>query len=112
MMRVVGCIKDFLAHYEITDDKVDFYMLHHASKMSCNKIHKKLKLADEKVPYNFYNFGNSSNACVPLLMVTNIADSLRNNDNNLIITGFGTGLSFGAGFLNCNHIVVSELQYL
>ena len=111
-MRVVRCIKDFLAHYDITDDMVDFYMLHHASKMSCNKIHKKLKLADDKVPYNFFDFGNSSNACVPLLMVTNIADSLKNKDNNLIITGFGTGLSFGAGYLNCDHIVVSELQYL
>jgi len=112
MMRVVGCIKDFMSHFEIIDDKVDYYMLHHASKISCNKIHKKLKLADDKVPYNFYNYGNTSNACVPLLMVTNIADTLKNKDNNLIITGFGTGLSFGAGYLNCDHIVVSELQYL
>lgn len=112
MSRVVGSIKEFIQDFNIADDKVDFYLLHHASRMSCNKIHKKLKLSDEKVPYNFYDYGNSSNACVPLLMVTNISDQLQNSNNNLIITGFGTGLSFGAGYLNCNHIVVSELQYL
>lgn len=112
MSHVVGCIKDFMLHFGITDDKVDYYMLHHASKMSCQKIHKKLKLSDNKVPYNFYDYGNSSNACVPLLMVTNIFDALKSKDNNLVITGFGTGLSFGAGYLNCNHIVVSDLLFL
>lgn len=109
MSHVVKCFKEFLEHYDIEDEKVDYYLLHHASKMSCNKIHKKLHLPDEKVPYNFYDFGNSSNACIPLLMTTNIREQLSNGKIRLFISGFGTGLSVGLGYIVCDHIIVPEL---
>lgn len=109
MKYVVNCFKDFSEHFNITDDKVDYYMLHHASRMSCNKVHKKMHLPDDKVPYIFYDYGNCSNACVPLLLVTKIREQLLNQQKHLYISGFGTGLSVGLGYLPCNNIVVPEL---
>lgn len=112
MMKVVGCLKNFISDFDLPDDKIDYYLLHHASMMACQKIHKKLKLSNDKVPYQFYNYGNSSNASVPLLMVENIREKLQNGKCSLLFTGFGVGLSFGAGYVTCDNIVVSEMQYL
>ena len=107
--KVPKCIKGLIEKYQITDDMVDFYLLHHANKFLMEKIRKKLNLAQEKTPYNIENFGNSSGACVPLLMVTNCKDKLQSGTTRMLFTGFGVGLSLGACYLTTKNIVVSEL---
>lgn len=107
--KVPKCIKGLIEEYEITDDMVDFYLLHHANKFLMEKLRKKLKLSQEKTPYNIEYFGNSSGACVPLLMVTNCKDKLRKGTTRILFTGFGVGLSLGACYLTTENLVVSDL---
>lgn len=107
--KVPKCIKALVEEYQITDEQVDYYLLHHANKFLMEKIRKKLKLPQEKTPYNIEDFGNSSGACVPLLMVTNCKDKLTKGKTRMLLTGFGVGLSLGACYLTTNNIVLSEL---
>lgn len=42
------------------------------------QIVKKLKLEDDKVPYSMSHFGNTSSASIPLTIVTQLKDKIKN----------------------------------
>lgn len=69
-------INNLLNHFLIDIDTVDYFIFHQANKFMNEKIRKKLKLPEEKVPYSLRDFGNTSCATIPLTMVTQLHDSL------------------------------------
>ena len=73
-----------------------------------NKIRKKLKLPEEKVPYSMPLFGNTSSASIPLTLVT--ACSLRTRRSKIAVCGFGVGLSWGTGYFELDeNVMISDL---
>lgn len=98
--------------YGIDKGKVDYFLFHQANLMMNEKIRNKLKLPAEKVPYNLRDFGNTSCASVPLLMVTNLRNVLSSTEINAILCAFGVGLSWGTVYVNLNKIVCPELLLL
>lgn len=101
--------KDLFDHFNIDESKIDYYLLHHASKFVCQKLIKKLKIADaQKAPLVLKDYGNISNVSIPLLL-TYIADEIKNKRLNLFISGFGVGLSLGVGVINVGNFKCSDL---
>jgi 3-oxoacyl-[acyl-carrier-protein] synthase-3 len=87
---------DFVEHFHINVDDIDYLFLHQANKFIDDRIRKRLKLSVDKVPMCLRDFGNTSNASIPLTMVVSKADELKNKDNNCIGCGFGVGLAWGS----------------
>ena len=52
--------------------------------MIVDRIVKKLKLPQEKVPYNLEEFGNLGGASIPSLMVSRLRDELMNKECSLL----------------------------
>ena len=75
----------------------------------CDNIRRKLKLPEEKVPFNIDRFGNTSGASIPLLMVTELQEQLRNGKLTHLSCGFGVGLSLGSACFTTDHIAVPDL---
>ena len=101
--------KDLFEHFDIDESKIDYYLLHHASKFVCQKLIKKLKIADaEKAPLVLKDYGNISNVSIPLLF-TYIAEDIKSKQLNLFISGFGVGLSLGVGVINVGYFKCSDL---
>lgn len=99
--------------FNINTDDVDFLLLHQANKFLCEKLRKKLKFPPEKVPYNIQEFGNTSGATIPLLMVTNLKDELKERPLNLLAATIGVGFSLGVAQIKTQGgIHVSELQMI
>lgn len=92
--------KDLFSHFCIEKDTIDYYLLHHASKLLCNKLIKKLQLPEEKAPLILKDFGNASNATIPLLVSTVLKDDIASRKLRIYIAGFGVGLSLGVGVIN------------
>lgn len=89
-------VRKFMEDYGIDPEKdVDYFLIHQANKLIVDRIVKKLKLNPEKVPYNLQRFGNLGGASIPMLMVTEIADALRNGRHSLLCSAFGLGLTWG-----------------
>ena len=95
-------------YYDVNPEDLDYLLLHHASKFLCEKLRKKMKFPEEKVPYNLKDFGNSSNASIPLLLVTNLREEVLRKKLNLLITGFGVGLSLGCGIISLDKIECAD----
>lgn len=98
--------------FPFDSDKMDYFLLHQANKFLCEKLRKKVKAPPEKVPYNLHEYGNTSAATIPLLMVTNLSEELQNRRLDLVMTAIGVGFSIGSARVTMGNIVVPEILYL
>lgn len=101
--------KELLEKIDKTANDFDFFLFHQANKIMNETIRKKLNLPIEKVPYSLQNFGNTSSASIPLTIVTQLRESLKNRKAALFLSAFGVGLSWGAASLIVDNLYCSEL---
>ncbi|MFV8368180.1 3-oxoacyl-ACP synthase III family protein [Flavobacterium sp. LB2R40] len=88
-------VNNLLQTFNINRDNIDYFIFHQANLMMNKIIAKKLKLPVEKVPYSLKNFGNTSSATIPLTIVTELKDKVLSESSNILMCGFGVGLSWG-----------------
>ena len=71
--------------------------IHQGSKLVCNLFKRKFKKYNINLPENISTRGNTVSATIPIL----IYDYLKNNkfDSDIIICGFGVGLSYKIALL-------------
>ena len=99
------CIKDLCEHFTIDLPNIDYLLIHQANKMIDEKIRKKLKLSEEKVPYSMPYYGNTSSCTIPITMTSQIREKLEEGENELVMCGFGSGLSWGAAHVFTDKIL-------
>ena len=89
-------------------DDTDYIVFHQSNRFMTDFFVKKLKIAREKVPYCIERFGNTSSASVPLTIVSELHDRLS-GEKNIIMCGFGAGLSWGTARVVFNRCHISPL---
>lgn len=102
-------VKKLTDHFSIELDSVDYFTFHQANKFMNEKIRKKLKLPEEKVPYSMKDFGNTSCATIPLTLVTQLQNKLIKQKLSHVACGFGVGLSWGSCYFQTDQIVCPDL---
>lgn len=107
--KVPKQIKALAAHYNINLDSIDLFVFHQANMMMNEMIHKKLNLSKEKVPYSLCEFANTSCASIPLTLVSQCKETLKNNNLKCITSGFGVGLSWASVCLDLNKIIIPSI---
>lgn len=88
-------IKDFLAQTETTMDDYDCFALHQANLYILKQIAKKAKIPEEKMPVTLPKYGNTSGASPVVSMCDRYGDSSSDEPINVMLCGFGIGLSWG-----------------
>lgn len=106
------CIKKLVSEYNLDVDDIKYYVFHQANRKMNETIRKKLKLAEEQVPYSMTHFGNTSSASIPITIVTQLSEQLKNKSTELIGCGFGVGLSWGGVHFKLVNPIISELVEL
>lgn len=103
--------KAIMDRLELDKDKdIDFFLIHQANKLIVDRIVKKLKLDESKVPYNLQEFGNLGGASIPMLMTTNIAEELGTRPLTLLCSSFGLGLTWGTMVLKTKRVTAIPLN--
>ena len=102
-------ILKLLKEYDLTTDKIDYFVFHQANKLMNETIRKQLKLDTIKVPYSLKEYGNTSSASIPLTIVTELTQEIKSRNLSLLLSGFGVGLSWGSVILQTNKIVCPPL---
>ncbi len=90
-------------------DDMDYYVLHQANLLMNNSIRRKMKQEKEKFPLSIDRYGNTSSASIPLTMVSELREQLQSQELNMLLCGFGVGLSWGSVQWKADKIVVPEL---
>jgi 3-oxoacyl-[acyl-carrier-protein] synthase-3 len=104
-MRVVPqTVRALMTAANKSVDDVDAFVFHQANLFMNDLIRKKLKLPAEKVPYSLRDFGNTSSASIPLTIVTQLGERVREEKLSLVMCGFGVGLSWATVYAETNRI--------
>lgn len=102
-------LKNFFQDTQTTTADYDYFLMHQANKLMNETIRKKVKFEEAKTPYSIKKYGNTSSASIPLTLVTELRNELQEKSLNLLMTGFGVGLSWGVSSIPLNPIVCPEL---
>ncbi len=108
MKRVPRSIKELVEVSGTTMEDIDWLVFHQANKFMTDFFTKKLKFNPEKVPYCIQKYGNTSSTSVPLTIVSELHDKLKDGDR-VIMSGFGAGLSWGTARVVFNGCKISPV---
>ena len=101
LRQVVPSITELLNQLNLSNAEIDFFVFHQASKIINEAIRRKLEIPIDKYSYSLEEFGNTSSATIPLTIVTQLNNELKNNQS-LLLCGFGSGLSWGSVFIGAH----------
>ena len=90
-----GCLK-VLAEANLAREDLDYLIPHQANARIIEAAAKRLHLPMEKVFMNIDRYGNTSAATIPLALFEALAGGNIRDGDNLVMSGFGAGLTWGA----------------
>lgn len=80
----------------LTVDTIDYFVSHQANLRIIEAVAKRLEVPMDKVLVNIQRYGNTSAACIPLVLWDN-EKNLKKGDK-IILTAFGAGFVNGAAY--------------
>jgi len=110
LKEVPPAIREICLDAQLTSDEIDYVILHQANQLINNHIERKLNFEHAEFPSSIANFGNTSSASIPLTMVTNLKASFSDASANVVLCGFGVGLSWATmcgrlGPIYCHELI-------
>ena len=97
LTTVPKMIKQTLAKHQLEKENVDLFVFHQANKYMLDHLRSKLKIEEDKFFVNLANVGNTVSSTIPIAL-SDVRDQGKLK-GNVLIAGFGVGLSWGATLL-------------
>jgi len=105
-------IKGLLAYAGESLENIDMIVFHQANKFMTDFFSKKLKISLDKVPYSLERFGNTSSASVPLTIVSELNGSRFQKRDKVVLSAFGSGLSWCTAYVDLTKCSLSDIVEL
>lgn len=97
--KVPEVVKQVLDASGIPPEDIKYYVLHQANSRILESASRRLKIPMEKIPSNIDRYGNTSAASIPILLSEMKQEGKISRGDKLILSGFGSGLTWGATLL-------------
>ena len=92
-------IKGMLAKHELSNEKIDQFIFHQASKMTLDSLMKVLGIQPSQAFSNLLEIGNTVSASIPILLKDATDQGVVKRGDLLLVSGFGVGLSYGSALV-------------
>lgn len=103
LREIPALINEMLTLTNFKKSDIDLYVFHQANAFIVNYIRKILQLHVDVVPIALEEIGNTNSASIPVLLSLEGNKYKKNGKvNNVILAGFGVGLSWGAASVSLN----------
>lgn len=80
----------------LTIEEIDLFLFHQGSKYIVDTISKRLKINKTRSPFLASEYGNTVSSTIPVMLATFLA---AEEIKNIVISGFGVGLSWASTIL-------------
>uniref|UniRef100_A0A4D6WUG2 Beta-ketoacyl-[acyl-carrier-protein] synthase III n=1 Tax=Halydictyon mirabile TaxID=189652 RepID=A0A4D6WUG2_9FLOR len=90
-LSILKCLKSL----DISVEEIDWLLLHQANERILNAVAHKLNISIDKIISNLSKYGNTSAASIPLALDDALLNNKISNDDLIVISGFGAGLTWG-----------------
>ena len=98
IQRLPGTLKACLEKNGLNDERIDYYVLHQASRFMLQTLGTRLRIPAEKMPMNLERVGNTVSSSIPLLLAE-LDEKRALRGKTVLISGFGVGLSWASNIL-------------
>lgn len=106
-----AAITEILEYSQKSIDEIDYVIFHQANKYIISNIAKRLKLPLEKAPCETVGkYGNQSSASIPSTINDAIGKQVSSSSQQLVLSGFGVGLSWASAVVNVEKIYCPSIQ--
>jgi 3-oxoacyl-[acyl-carrier-protein] synthase-3 len=95
------------SNHKLTD--IDYVIFHQVNKFLTDFLARKLNIAQQKVLYSMDRFGNTSSASIPLTIVVELQEKIKEK-SKVILSGFGAGHSWGSAIIDLVKCHISKLM--
>ena len=89
-------IKALLEKNELVDEDIKKYYLHQGSRYIVDTIRKRLKVDEEKVPFDMTEYGNTVSSSIPIILAKDLP---KLPNGNYVLSAFGVGLSWASAII-------------
>ena len=96
---VPAMMKEILEKNHLEKDNIDYYVFHQANKFMLNTIRKVCVLPKDKFYVNLATTGNTVSSTVLIGLKDCMSNGIIKAGDNVMISGFGVGLSWGGTIL-------------
>jgi 3-oxoacyl-[acyl-carrier-protein] synthase-3 len=96
MRSVPSLLEDVMVFAGLDRKDVDYFVFHQANLFILEHLRKKMRLPKEKVPVVIGRYGNTGGGSVPLTLTQGGLERASDKPLQLVLLGFGVGLSWSA----------------
>jgi len=96
---VPDLVFDILAKTNNTINDIDLFVFHQANEFMLNFIRKKIKIPEEKFYIFLKSCGNTVSSTIPIALSEAIIEGRIESGNQVLLSGFGVGYSWGSTIL-------------
>lgn len=96
-------IEETLAKHQMTMEDVDLFVFHQANKYMINYLRKLMGIDKDKFYVFMENVGNTVSSTIPIALCEALKEDRLHG--NVLLAGFGVGLSYGATVIKINSFV-------
>lgn len=105
LQRVPSMIHDMLESANMTENDIDYFVLHQPNKYILRNLQKRMKLSDDKMPISTQSqYGNQNSASIPGTISAFLHKNYAQGKTKSMFAGFGIGLSWGACIIDTDNI--------
>lgn len=95
MRRVPADVRSCLSANALTEEEIDLFLFHQASRFMVESLVKEMRLPPEKVPIRIAGTGNTVSSTIPLL-IDALGGTAALSGKTALLSGFGVGLSWAS----------------
>ena len=90
---------DVATRNQLTPETIDLFVPHQANKRIIDSAAKRLGISEDKVLINIDKYANTTAATLPIGLVEAIQKNMVKKGDNVILSAFGAGFTWGAIYL-------------
>ena len=94
----------------ITDDAIDYYVLHQAQRIIINGILEQCGVKQEKSLISYEEYGNTSAATIPVTICANATKINFKDRVKLCLCGFGVGLAWNGAIVDVDTKMIFPIE--
>lgn len=102
--HVPDLLDGVLSKTGLNKDEIDYYVFHQANKFMLKYLREKCGLGDYPYWNDVTNYGNTVSNSIPIALKDMLALNHDKTLENVMIVGFGVGLSYAGGIINLSYV--------
>jgi 3-oxoacyl-[acyl-carrier-protein] synthase-3 len=108
--EVPPLIEEVLKDAGVSSEAVDYFLCHQPNRFMLQKLADKMKVPHARMPNNVVErFGNSSGATIPMAVIINLAERVKNGGCLACLAGFGVGMTWSSMLMRLGGLSFCEL---